>query len=134
MPPVQVELEDVVRAVTEQLSLNGYSFTAYTEIPYWRKTDISAGIAAAVTVSRQVLAGDVRQVGGWSIRETTGAASAMVRFIEGNAVGGEVICPVGIPQGTTVTVAPTAPGIQVFTGRVFMQVVSGSVEGVIYWR
>lgn len=98
------------------------------------KTDLSAGIAGAVAASRQVLAGgDVRAMIGYAIRETTGTAGAVIRFHDGNGPGTEVIAPVSLAAGESDRSILGSHGITVSTGRIFLEVVSGSVEGVVYW-
>lgn len=99
------------------------------------RTDISAGVAGAVNASRQVLAGgDVEELIGWSLRETTGAAAAEMRLRDGNSAAGEVLAVVGLAANTSSFVFASGRGVRVLTGRVFLEVVSGSVEGVVYWK
>lgn len=99
-----------------------------------KKTDIAANTAGAVAASRQILGGDVLAVMGWTIAESTGAAVAKVRLRDGNNASAEVIATIALPtNGSSIVVVPRH-GIEVFTGRVFLEVAAGSVEGVLYWR
>lgn len=135
MRPVLVvtpgELEHYYR---ELLSPPAHEGRGYTEVFDWKKTDMSAGTAAAIVASRQILGGDVRSVGGWAVSETTGAAAAAVRLHDGNGAAGEVIARISVPSGGMSFVLVHGKGIEVTTGRVFLEVVSGSVEGVLFWR
>jgi hypothetical protein len=98
------------------------------------KTDISAGIGLPVTASRLALpGGDVAVLVGWSISETTGAATASFRLHDGKDAT--------TPQFTRVNLAANESnrdtigrnGAICFSGRVFLAVVSGSIEGVLFW-
>lgn len=106
----------------------------YSESFSMKKTDIAANTAGAVAASRQILGGDVLAVMGWTIAESTGAAVAKVRLRDGNNASAEVIATIALPtNGSSIVVVPRH-GIEVFTGRVFLEVAAGSVEGVLYWR
>ena len=106
----------------------------YTEQFGTKKTDIAPNPGTAITASRIILGGDVRELSGWTIRETTGAAAATIRLRDGNNAQSEVIAVLGLPAAGSSIIFPTARNIEVATGRVFVEVVAGSVEGVIYWR
>lgn len=106
----------------------------YSERFGWKKTDLAANPATAVTASRQVLGGDVREIGGWSITETTGAAVASVRIRDGSAAIAEVVARISLAASGGSFIMPTTKGIEIATGRIFLEVIAGSVEGVIYWR
>lgn len=100
-----------------------------------RKTDISSGTAGAVTASRGILAGDACELLGWSIVEDAGvAAAAEIRLHDGKDANGEVLAVIKLPASGSSQVPPTNPGIEVKTGRIFLEWVAGSVEGVIYWK
>lgn len=99
-----------------------------------KKTDISAGIAGAVGASRLVLPGGVA-VGfaGWSLRETTGTTAAVVRFHDGINATTELLATVALASAASNVYRYDGQGVELATGRIFLEVVSGSVEGVVYW-
>lgn len=98
-----------------------------------RKTDLSNGVALAVTVSRQVVGGDVCAFMGYSMRETTGTAAAQVRLHDGTGDTGELLAVIELAAGTSDNMPPVPPGIEVSTGSIWVEMVNGSVDGVIYW-
>jgi hypothetical protein len=68
---------------------------------------------------------------GWSLKETTGAAGAYLRIWDGReAGGGQLLACISVAQGIT-TNHSTPGGINV-SDAVYVEVVSGAVEGVIY--
>lgn len=126
-----LELHDHLNDIYRQPPDEG---AAYTESFGYKKTDIAPTTAGAVTVSRIVLNGDVSTLDGWLLAETTGAAAAAVRFHDGNNANTESFGRINIPSGTSFLKDPFGRGVRCFTGRIFLEVISGSVEGVIYWR
>jgi len=99
------------------------------------KTDIGPTPAAAVTASRQVIGGgDACELMGYALRETTGAATAALRLRDGNNAATEVIVAVNLAANESVRDMFTPRGLVIATGRVFLEWLSGSIEGVIYWR
>lgn len=100
----------------------------------WKKTDISAGVGVAVTASRQVLGGDARAFCGWSIAETTNVSTAAVRFHDGSGTGGEILSRINLAINESNREYFTPHGLECFTGKIYLEVISGSVEGVIFWR
>lgn len=133
-PVLTIDVRDLKREWHEYVGGEVEWYEAYTQDFTYKKTDIAATPAGAVAASRQVLAGDVHSVCGWCITETTGAAAAQFRLLDGSAVGNEVIGSAKLAQGTTNAVTFSDHGVEVYTGRIFLQVVAGSIEGVIYWR
>lgn len=80
------------------------------------------GAGARVTVSAGRLAG-------WCLRETTGAAPAVVRLLDGP--GGDVVAEIGIPAGQTATTWLLPGGVSIAYG-VAVAVVSGAIAGTVY--
>lgn len=134
MPLLVTTPHEIREYVREILGEGGDSIGAYTEEFSWRKTDLGANPGTAVAASRQVLGGDVRAVCGWSVAETTGTAGAIVRLHDGSQTTGEVFTRINLVANESVRDIWPGKGIRCFTGRVFLEVVSGSVEGVLYWR
>lgn len=133
-PVIVVTTDDIEHEVRRLLTDPAYDSSGYSESYEYKKTDISGGVAQAVTGSRGVLGGDVLALGGWCLRETTGAAAAAVRIHDGSTANNELLATIGIPSATSSIVIPRGKGIEVSTGKLFLAVVSGSVEGVLYWR
>ncbi|MEV4557784.1 hypothetical protein AB0K51_12380 [Kitasatospora sp. NPDC049285] len=67
---------------------------------------------------------------GWSVRETTGAA-AVVRLWDGREAGGQLLGVIAFPAGAAANVMPSGGGINV-SDALFVEVVTGTVEGVLY--
>ena len=108
--------------------LLGKRFTA-------RKADISSGVNQAVTASRAVLAaGDVTSLVGWSLWETTNAAGATINLHDGSSIAGELIANATLNANESIRDLWYPWGIIVATGRIWLEVVSGSVAGVLYYR
>ncbi len=133
-PLLVVDINDIVHAERERLAGKLEWYEAYTADYTWEKTDIASVPGGAQAASRLILGGDVHAFCGCELTETTGLAAAQVRLLDGSAAGNEVILGVKIAQATTFIFPPSDHGVRVYTGRIFLQVVSGSVEGVIYWR
>jgi hypothetical protein len=102
-------------------------------LPY-EKTDIGPTPAAAVAASRAINAGDIAVMVGYAVCETTGAASASFRLRDGNNANGEVIARVNLLAGESVRDVLTPRGIRIFTGHLFLEWLSGSIEGVVFWK
>lgn len=134
MPVLVVTPDELVHHVRELLNQPAAEGRAYTQDFSTKKTDIAYPQTGATTTSHQILGGDVSAVTGWAIRETTGAAVATVRIRDGSSTAGEVIAPIGLAANGFAFMPPLGHGIEVATGRLFLEVVAGSVEGVIYWR
>ena len=99
----------------------------------WHKTDLAAQTGGTVSASRTVIAGDVCEFHGYAIRETTGAGAATLRLRDGNAVG-ELLLPLSLAAGEADQQHISPHGVAVETGKIFLELIAGSVEGVIYWR
>lgn len=100
----------------------------------WFKTDLSLSVDGGVSASRQVLSGDVCVLGGWVLSEPTGTAGAAVRLHDGSGTGGEQFGRINLATSATSAVLLLPHGVICSTGRVFCEVISGQVEGVLLWR
>lgn len=125
-----LELSEYIQRYLADPARNDHS---YTDLFTGNKTDFGPTPGAAVNASRVVLNTDVHAILGWSICETSGVSNAQVRLIDGGAVGGEVFARVNLLANESVRDWYIPKGIRCFTGRLFLQVISGSVEGVVYW-
>lgn len=97
-------------------------------------TDLSAEVGAAVSASRQVLDGDVCELLGWRIVETTGAAAMAFRLHDGSGSAGTLLTVGGAASAGVDSMPISEHGIEVQTGKVYLEVKSGSMAGVLYWR
>ena len=133
-PLTPYELAMALDAYARDLRDSADATHGYTESFAVKKTDIAPNTGAAVAARRIILNGDVSSVEGWSITETTGAAAAKVSLLDGNNASAEVIATIGLASAASSNVFVPRRGIEVFTGRVFLLVTAGSVQGVLYWR
>lgn len=100
----------------------------------YRKTDLGKSPGVAVTASRQVFGGDPCTLYGWAVAETTNAATATIRLRDGSDANAEVIARINLAINESDRDMFTPHGIIISTGHLWLEVVSGSVEGVLYWR
>ncbi|MFC8717782.1 hypothetical protein [Kitasatospora sp. NPDC057198] len=100
-------------------SINGVAIRAARPVP----------IGSAPGSSARPLSSPGRVVG-WSVRETAGAA-AVVRLWDGRDAGGQLLAAISLAASGAQTIMPTGGGINV-SDALFVEVVSGAVEGVLY--
>ena len=122
--------EDYRRRVADPAHMD----KSYTDLFDYLKTDISLVAGGAITASRSVISSDVHALMGWALAETTGTATASVVLWDGRGVQTEVFAPInlGINESDRDIFMPK--GVRCGSGGIFIQVVSGSVKGVVYWR
>lgn len=106
---------------------------SYTDLFTGLKSDIATAPGAPVVASRVVVNSDVHAVLGWAFAETTGTGGAAVRLHDGNNATSEVFARVNLAANESVRDWYIPKGIRCSTGRLFLEVVNGSVEGVVYW-
>ena len=70
---------------------------------------------------------------GWSLRETTAAAVAAVQLFSGGSTGGVLVGEQALASGGTGN-HQVAPDGVLCEGGLFLDVLSGSVAGVVYVR
>lgn len=85
------------------------------------------------TTNQQLVAQQARVLLGWSFTESTGGAAAKVRLHDGTSTAGKVLGTIGLASGASSNVTLPVDGIEITTGAIFAEVVSGSVEGGVYW-
>lgn len=101
----------------------------------YRKSDIAPAPGGALTASAIMpAAGNVKALLGWALAETTGTAGASIRLRDGLDAKAQVFARINLSsnESTRDTLAPT--GIVCTTGEIFLEWISGSIEGVLYWR
>lgn len=81
---------------------------------------------ASTSISR-----NLGRVAGYSIRETTGAAAAVVRIRDGFDATGDLLLTIALPAAGS-AVEWFMPGGIAFTVGCFLEVVSGAVEGAVH--
>jgi hypothetical protein len=105
--------------------------------PWWwpiRVTDLSGTAGGAVTTSGIIPAtGVVRQLVGWAIKETTGAAGSNFVIWDGVNTQGKVIVPINLAANESTRDRSGPPGLWCLSGGLYLQMVSGSISGVVYW-
>lgn len=71
---------------------------------------------------------------GWALDETTGSAKARVRIWDGTGTGAGnyQLADIEIPQGDSKAITLESP-LQVRNNALYLEIVSGSVAGDIYW-
>lgn len=100
-----------------------------------RKSDIGPTAGAAVTASRILpAAGNVKALLGWAFAETTGQATATIRIRDGLTANPQVFARINLAANESTRDFILPYGIKCTTGELFLEVLSGSVEGVIFWR
>ncbi len=70
---------------------------------------------------------------GWSVKETTGTATAALQFYNGDSNGGEIVGEQVLAAGASATVGPAPDGVLCSRG-LYLLVVSGSVTGSVWVR
>lgn len=80
------------------------------------------------------MAQTVSAINGWQISETTGSAGAKVRLWDGigTGAGNYLRAVIDIGSNGQSNEEPQSP-IQIVNGGIYLQVVSGSVDGSIQW-
>ena len=84
------------------------------------------------TVSQQLVASQARVLYGWSIAEAGGSAFAKVRLRDGTSAGKVVAVIALIPNESSRDYFPIS-AVVINTGAIYLEVVTGSVEGCIYF-
>lgn len=100
----------------------------------WEKSDIGPTPAADVSASRVINAGDLAVLVGYSITEASDTGPAAIRLRDGNTNAGEVICRINLLPSESIRDTFSPVGIRVFTGHLFIEVLAGVVEGVVFWK
>lgn len=85
-----------------------------------------------LTTTTVVLSGDVLVLG-WSVKESTGVASAAFSLFDGTDATGTRIATVTLNASQSVRDTLPVPGVDAMVG-VFLRIDSGTVEGTIYVR
>ena len=87
----------------------------------------STGNAGKLIYSRQAT------VTGWSFRETSGTVGAVLRIVDGQDNTGTLIAALSLSGGQAAAVSLAPGGLAALSG-VYIDVVSGTVEGAVWVR
>jgi hypothetical protein len=90
-----------------------------------RPLPVKAGQASGQLIGPRAI------VYGWNFTETTGAAAAKVRLWSGASSTGTLLLSLGLAAGASASQWTTGPGV-LADGGVYLEVVSGSVEGAVF--
>ena len=96
--------------------------------------ELGQSVAAAITAGTREVMGRANLLCGWSVREATGTAAAVFRLHDGRDATAHVLASANLAANESIRDNYSTPGIKLETGSVFLEVVSGSIEGVIYVR
>lgn len=111
-----------------------------TELTQWLEQerlhpiDLAPAPGTAVNASTQVINGGARALCGWSIIESTGAAAAALRLRDGAGVNSRVLLRINLNPGESTRDYLDHHGLEIQTGMVWLEMISGSVEGVLWAR
>jgi hypothetical protein len=73
------------------------------------------------------------EVLGWAVTESTGSAAAKIRLHDGADASGPELAPLIVLASGGESSEFVEQGIQLSSGKVWLEVVSGSVEISVYW-
>lgn len=133
-PVLVVDVHEMAEYIRELEGQSQDQHGGYSESFMWQKTDMSGTVDGANTASRLILGGDVRAIGGWIVAETTGAAGAALRLHDGNSGATEAFGRINLAANESTRDFIFSKGIRCQTGRVFLEVIAGAFEGVLFWR
>lgn len=133
-PTPVIDVLELERYIRRALTYPTTDDAAYTDDFTARKTDIAATPAGAVSASRIVINSDVHSLLGWSLAETTGTNAATIRLWDGRNATAEQIVRINLGANESVRDWFIPRGVRIVSGAIFLQVVSGSVEGTVYWQ
>lgn len=115
---------------------------AYGEVfpgPGARETILNTGALRVRPVVGRALAASEQLVNmggrlrGWAVRETTGSTGCVVELYDGNNSSGQLVVPVGVGNGASVSVWFGDDGVDIETG-IFVNMVFGTADVVVYFQ
>jgi hypothetical protein len=77
------------------------------------------------------IAGGLTLLLGWSFRETTAAAGATFRLVDGTETGGAIVASITLTSNESTRDLIPAPGLACMSG-LFLDVIAGEIEGSIW--
>jgi len=110
--------ERLERLRDEMVSLNGIQRRGLRAVPIINGASIKISVSAG-------------QLGGYSIRETSGTGVATVRFHDGVDAGGDILMPIQLAAGESARDWLMPHGIA-FVNGLFCEVVAGTIEGAVF--
>lgn len=85
------------------------------------------------TTTSSAIHGGATIVMGWSLRETTGAASAVAEIYDGNDTTGQLITTISMTSNESTRDWLGPNGVECSRG-IYVAVVSGSIKGTVWAR
>jgi hypothetical protein len=118
------------------IDLSGATLVDVAEKPWtFRKFDIAPSPGGAIAASLVLpMSGTVGALLGWAFAETTGTNAAALRLHDGGDARGSVFARINLAANESTRDTFTPHGIRCVTGDIFMEVLAGAIEGVIYWK
>jgi hypothetical protein len=80
-----------------------------------------------------VIATNAKMLTGWALAETSGTASAAVYIYDGSNASGSLLAPVNLAAFESTRDILPAPGLPITSGQLYVQVVSGTIQGAVWW-
>lgn len=100
-----------------------------------RKSDIGSTPGAAIVASRILPAsGNVKALLGYALCETTGSQVASLRIHDGLTANTQAFARINLAANESTRDFILPYGVRCTTGELFIEMILGSVEGVIFWR
>lgn len=93
----------------------------------------STALATPTTTSGVVVSTNIRTLLGWSVAESTGLATAKFRLRDGTGVSGKLIAPLTLAANESARDWFAEQALVINSGALFLEMVSGSIEGTVYW-
>lgn len=112
------------------MSATPASITVDLDVPANRP---SRAVAIPTTTANVQVTGRDSVLTGWSFRETTGTAGAIARLIDGKDANAQLVAAISLSSGQAVALS-LAPGGLLITTGLYLDMVSGSIEGAVWVR
>lgn len=94
-------------------------------LPGARPYQIASGVSGIVVVNGAAL------LRGWSLRETTGSAAAVVELYDGTSTGGMLVATISLTDAQSTRDYLEGSGVEI-RNAIFYNVVSGAVKASIW--
>ena len=102
-------------------------------MPIENENAIAAGLSPTpATTSQTVVPAGAKVLYGWSLAESTGSAAAKVRLKDGGT-SGKLLAVITLASSGSSQQFASEQAVGVSTGQITLEVVSGSVEGTLFW-
>ena len=102
--------------------------------PPFHKTPLSNTDEAIVSASGPTPIGNAKALHGWSLLEASGTNTCSIVLYDGSGVDGLSFAPITLLAAQSTRDYFGNNGLICTTGKVYLQIVSGELSGVLYWR